>query len=47
MIVAFAGGPVLAALADTIMPEAPEHGRPLNSFATAGGFVLALILATA
>jgi hypothetical protein len=24
-------------LADTLMPEAFEHGRPLNAFATAGG----------
>ncbi len=35
---AFAGGAVLASLADTLMPEAFEHGRPLNSFATAAGF---------
>ena len=32
---AFAGGAVLASLADTLMPEAFEHGRPLNSMATA------------
>lgn len=42
---AFAGGAVLASLADTLMPEAFEHGRPLNSFATAGGFFLSFILA--
>lgn len=41
----FAGGAVLASLADTLMPEAFEHGRPLNSFATAGGFFLSFILA--
>ena len=41
---AFAGGPVLASLADTLMPEAFEHGRPLNSMATAGGFLLSFIL---
>ena len=31
---AFAGGAVLASLADTLMPEAFEQGRPLNAFAT-------------
>ena len=41
----FAGGAVLASLADTLMPEAFEHGRPWNSFATAGGFFLAFVLA--
>ena len=45
-ILAFAGGAVLAALADTVMSEAFEHGRPWNSFATAAGFLLALILAS-
>ena len=44
--VAFAGGAVLASLADTLMPEAFEHGRPWNSFATATGFFLAFMLAT-
>jgi ZIP family zinc transporter len=42
---AFAGGAVLASLADTLMPEAFEHGRPLNSFATGAGFVLSFVLA--
>ncbi|KUI27785.1 zinc permease [Mycobacterium sp. IS-1496] len=42
---AFAGGAVLASLADTLMPEAFEHGRPLNAFATAGGFFLSFMLA--
>jgi ZIP family zinc transporter len=41
---AFAGGAVLASLADTLMPEAFEHGRPLNSMATAAGFLLSFIL---
>ena len=41
----FAGGAVLASLADTLMPEAFEHGRPLNAFATAAGFFLAFVLA--
>ena len=40
----FAGGAVVASLADTLMPEAFEHGRPLNSMATAGGFLLSFIL---
>lgn len=42
---AFAGGAVLASLADTLMPEAFEHGRPLNSFATAVGFFVSFVLA--
>ncbi len=41
----FAGGAVLASLADTLMPEAFEHGRPWNSFATAAGFFLSFVLA--
>ncbi|MGV0838023.1 ZIP family metal transporter [Mycolicibacterium thermoresistibile] len=43
---AFAGGAVLASLADTLMPEAFEHGRPLNAFATAAGFFLSFMLAS-
>jgi len=35
-----------ASLADTLMPEAFEHGKPWNSFATAAGFFLAFMLAT-
>jgi zinc transporter, ZIP family len=41
----FAGGAVLASLADTLMPEAFERGRPFNAFATAAGFFLSFILA--
>lgn len=41
---AFAGGAVLASLADTLMPEAFEHGRPVNSLATTIGFFLSFIL---
>ena len=41
----FAGGAVLASLADTLMPEAFEAGRPLNAFATAAGFFLSFVLA--
>jgi len=44
VLLAFAGGAVLASLADTRMPEAFEHGRPLNSMATASGFLLSFIL---
>lgn len=36
-------GILLASLADTLMPEAFEHGRPLNSFATSAGFLLAFV----
>jgi ZIP family zinc transporter len=41
----FAGGAVIASLADTLMPEAFEHGRPLNAVATAAGFFLSFVLA--
>lgn len=41
----FAGGAVLASLADTLMPEAFAHGRPLNAFATAAGFFVSFVLA--
>ena len=41
----FAGGDVLASLADTLMPEAFEKGRPFNAFATAAGFFLSFVLA--
>ena len=41
----FAGGAVLASLADTLMPEAFEQGRPYNAFATAAGFFLSFMLA--
>jgi ZIP family zinc transporter len=41
----FAGGAVPASLADTLMPEAFEHGRPLNAMATAAGFFLSFVLA--
>ena len=41
----FAGGAVLAALADTLMPEAFERGRPFNAFATCAGFFVGFILA--
>lgn len=43
---AFAGGAVIASLADTLMPEAFEHGRPASAFATAAGFFVSFVLAT-
>ena len=39
---AFAAGAVLAALADTLMPEAYEHGGPTVALSTAAGFLLFL-----
>jgi ZIP family zinc transporter len=42
---AFAGGAVLASLADTLMPEAFEHGKPWNSFATGAGFFVSFMIA--
>jgi ZIP family zinc transporter len=43
---AFAAGAVLAALADTIMPEAYERGGPTVALTTAAGFGLSFYLAT-
>jgi len=45
VLLAFAGGAVLASLADTLMPEAFEQGRPWNAFATVAGFFLSFVLA--
>lgn len=45
LLMSFAGGAVIASLADTLMPEAFERGRPLNAFATAAGFVVSFALA--
>lgn len=45
-ILSFAGGAVIASLADTLMPEAFERGRPFNAFATAAGFVVSFALAS-
>jgi ZIP family zinc transporter len=41
----FAGGAVLASLADTLMPEAFEKGNPSVAFATCAGFFLSFVLA--
>ena len=44
---AFAAGAVIAALADTIMPEAFENGGPAVALSTAAGFVLSFVLSLA
>lgn len=46
MPLAFAAGAVLASLADTLMPEAYEHGGPTVALSTAAGFVLSFLLST-
>ena len=43
---AFAGGAVIASLADTLMPEAFEGGGPTVAFATVAGFLLSYVLST-
>ncbi len=45
VLLAYAGGAVLASLADTLMPEAFEHGKPFNAFATCVGFFVSFVLA--
>lgn len=42
----FAGGAVLASLADTLMPEAYDEGGPLVALATALGFLLSFLIST-
>lgn len=44
---AFAAGAVIASLADTLMPEAYEHGGPAVAVSTAAGFVLSFVLSLA
>lgn len=44
---AFAGGAVLASLADTLMPAAYREGGPYVAFATVAGFFVAFVLANA
>jgi ZIP family zinc transporter len=44
---AFAAGAVIASLADTLMPEAYEHGGPAVAMSTAAGFVLSFALSLA
>jgi zinc transporter, ZIP family len=45
VLLSFAGGAVLASLADTLMPEAYRQGGPLVAFATAAGFLLSFLIA--
>ncbi len=45
-VLAFAGGAILTMLADTMMPEAFEHGGKLVGLITTLGFVLAFALST-
>lgn len=42
----FAGGAVLASLADTLMPEAFRDGGPAVAYATALGFLLSFLVST-
>jgi ZIP family zinc transporter len=46
-VLALAAGAILAMLADTMMPEAFEHGGPWVALATAVGFACALLLSEA
>lgn len=43
---AFAGGAVLASLADTLMPEAYREAGPATAFATTLGFLLSFLVST-
>jgi ZIP family zinc transporter len=43
-VLAFAGGAILTMLADTMMPEAFEHGGPLVGVFTTLGFALAFAI---
>ena len=45
VLLSFAGGAVLASLADTLMPDAYREGGPLAPFATAAGFLLSFMIA--
>jgi zinc transporter, ZIP family len=45
-VLSFAGGAILTMLADTMMPEAFEHGVKQVGLATTFGFALALALTT-
>ena len=47
LLLAVAGGAVLASLAATLMPEAYREGGPFVAFATAAGFLVAFLLASA
>ena len=43
-MLAFAGGAILTMLADTMMPEAFEHGGKLVGLVTTFGFALAFAI---
>jgi ZIP family zinc transporter len=45
VLLSFAGGTVLASLADTLMPDAYKEGGKWVAFATAAGFLLAFLIA--
>jgi ZIP family zinc transporter len=45
LLLGFAGGAVLASLADTVLPEAFEHGGPFVAFAVVAGFLVSYVLA--
>ena len=47
VLLAFAGGAVLASLADTLMPDAYREGGALVAFATAAGFFLSFMMENA
>ncbi len=44
VLLAFAGGAVLASLADTLMPDAYREGGKLVAFATAAGFLVSFVI---
>jgi zinc transporter, ZIP family len=44
VLLAFAGGAVLASLADTLMPQAYSEGGKLVAFATAAGFFVSFLI---
>ena len=44
VLLSFAGGAVLASLADTLMPDAYREGGPPVAFATAAGFLLSFLI---
>ena len=47
VVLAFAGGAVLASLVDTLFPNAYQHGGPWVAIATVIGFLVSFVLGTA
>ncbi len=47
VLLGFAGGAVLAALAESVLPEAFERGGPYFAFATVAGFLVSYLLSEA